>query len=38
LLGRLDLLNDHNHPLDALERRGLQWEKAVRDLQAAGWR
>jgi hypothetical protein len=32
LLNRLDLLNDHKHPLDALERLGPQWEIAVRDL------
>jgi hypothetical protein len=26
LLNRLDLLDDNKHPLDALERLGLQWE------------
>jgi hypothetical protein len=38
LLGRLDLLNDYKHPLDALERLGPEWEKAVRDLHISGWR
>jgi hypothetical protein len=38
LLGRLDLLNGYKHPLDALERLGPEWEKAVRDLHASGWR
>lgn len=32
LLNRLDLLDDCKHPLDALERLGPHWEKAVRDL------
>jgi hypothetical protein len=38
LLGRLDLLDDCKRPLDALERLGPEWEKAVRDLHASGWR
>ncbi len=38
LLGRLDLLNDYKHPLDALERLGPEWEKVVRDLHRSGWR
>jgi len=38
LLGRLDLLDDYKHPLDALERLGPEWEKAVRDLHRSGWR
>jgi hypothetical protein len=38
LLGRLDLLDDCKHPLDALERLGPEWEKAVRDLHCTGWR
>ena len=38
LLGRLDLLNDYKHPLDALERLDPEWEKAVRDLHRSGWR
>jgi len=38
LLGRLDLLDDHKHPLDALDRLGPQWEKAVRELHRSGWR
>ena len=38
LLGRLDLLGDDRHPLDVLERLGPEWEKAVRDLHASGWR
>ena len=38
LLGRLDLLKDHRHPLDALERLGPEWEKVVRDLHHTGWR
>jgi hypothetical protein len=38
LLGRLDLLNDYKHPLDALERLGPEWEKAVRHLHRSGWR
>jgi hypothetical protein len=40
LLGRLDLLDDYyKHPLDALERLGPEWEKAVRDLhRSAEWR
>jgi hypothetical protein len=37
-LGRLDLLNDYKHPLDALERLGPEWEKAVRDVHISGWR
>ena len=36
LLGRLDLLDDYKHPLDALERLGPEWEKAVRDLHRSG--
>ena len=27
-----------NHPLDVLDRLGPEWEKAVRDLHASGWR
>jgi hypothetical protein len=38
LLGPLDLLDDHKHPLDALDRLGPQWEKAVRELHRSGWR
>ena len=38
LLGRLDLLDGGNHPLDVLDRLGPEWEKAVRDLHASGWR
>jgi hypothetical protein len=39
LLGRLDLLGaDYKHPLDALERLGPDWEKAVRDLHRHGWK
>jgi hypothetical protein len=41
LLGRLDLLKpdaDLQHPLDALERIGPEWEKAIRQLHHAGWR
>jgi hypothetical protein len=39
LLGRLDLLDgDAKRPLDVLERLGPEWEKAVRDLHAIGWR
>jgi hypothetical protein len=38
LLGRLDLLADRKHPLDALERLGPEWEKTVRDLHRTGWR
>jgi hypothetical protein len=38
LLGRLDLLDGGNHPLNVLERLGSEWEKAVRDLHASGWR
>jgi hypothetical protein len=38
LLGRLDLLDDDNPPLDVLDRLGPEWEKAVRDLHASGWR
>jgi hypothetical protein len=38
LLGRLDLLDDYKHPLDALDRLGPEWEKAVRDLHRTGWR
>ena len=38
LLGRLDLLDGDNHPLDVLDRSGPEWEKAVRDLHASGWR
>ena len=38
LLGRLDLLNDYKHPLDAVDRLGPEWEKVVRDLHASGWR
>jgi hypothetical protein len=39
LLGRCDLLPpDWRHPLDALERLGPKWEKAVRDLHRSGWR
>jgi hypothetical protein len=38
LLGRLDLLHDYKHPLDALERLEPEWEKAVRDLHHSGWR
>lgn len=38
LLGRLDLLDEYKHPLDALERLGPNWEKAVRDLHRSGWR
>jgi hypothetical protein len=38
LLGRLDLLDEYRHPLDALERLGPEWEKAVRDLHRSGWR
>jgi hypothetical protein len=37
LLGRLDLLDDSKHPLDALDRLGPEWEKAVRDLHRTGW-
>ena len=37
LLGRLYLLNNYKHPLDALERLGPGWEKAVRDLHISGW-
>jgi hypothetical protein len=39
LLGRLDLLEaPYTHPLDALERIGPDWEKAVRDLHSKDWR
>jgi hypothetical protein len=38
LLGRLDLLNHYQHPLDALERLGPEWERAVRGLHQSGWR
>lgn len=39
LLGRLDLLHaDYKHPLDALERLGPNWERAVRDLHRDGWK
>jgi hypothetical protein len=38
LLGRLDLRDGGNHPLDVLGRLGPEWEKAVRDLHASGWR
>jgi hypothetical protein len=38
LLGGLDLLNDYKHPLDALERLGPEWEKAVRDLHISSCR
>jgi len=38
LLGRLDLRDGGNHPLDVLDRLGAEWEKAVRDLHASGWR
>ena len=38
LLGRLDLLHDYKHPLDALERLGPEWEKPLRDLHRSGWR
>ena len=38
LLGRLDLLDGGNHPLDVLDRLGPEWEEAVRDLHASGWR
>ena len=38
LLGRLDRLDGGNHPLDVLDRLGPEWEKAVRDLDASGWR
>ena len=39
LLGRLDLLDsDERHPLDVLDRLGPEWEKAVRDPHASGWR
>jgi hypothetical protein len=32
LLNRLDVLDRHKHPLDALERLGPEWEIAVRNL------
>jgi hypothetical protein len=38
LLGRLDLLDDYPHSLDALDRIGPEWEKVVRDLHRSGWR
>ena len=38
LLDRLDLLDRYKHPLDALDRLGPEWEKAVRDLHSSGWR
>ena len=38
LLGRLDRLDGGNPPLAALDRLGPEWEKAVRDLHASGWR
>jgi hypothetical protein len=38
LFGRLDLRDGGNHPLDVLDRLGPEWEKAVRDLHASGWR
>jgi hypothetical protein len=39
LLGCLDLLDSGDrHPLDVLDRLGPEWEKAVRDLHASGWR
>jgi hypothetical protein len=38
LVGRLDLLDGRDHPLDVLVPLGPEWEKAVRDLHASGWR
>jgi hypothetical protein len=38
LFGRLDLRDGGNHPLDVLDRLCPEWEKAVRDLHASGWR
>jgi hypothetical protein len=38
LLGRLDLLDGGNPPLDVLDPLGPEWEKSVRDLHASGWR
>ena len=38
LLGRLDLLDGGNPPLDVLVPLGPEWEKAVRDLHASGRR
>jgi hypothetical protein len=38
LLDRHDLLDRYKHPLDALDRLGPEWEKAVRDLHSSGWR
>jgi hypothetical protein len=38
LLGRLDLLDGGNYPLNALDRLGPRMEKAVRNLHASGWR
>jgi hypothetical protein len=38
LLGRLDLLDGDKHLLDAHERIGPAWEKAMRDLRGSGWR
>lgn len=38
LLGRTDFLSARGwHPLDALERLGPDWERAVRDLHRDGW-
>ena len=38
LLGRLDLLDGGDHPLNVLDRLGPEWEKAVRGLHASGSR
>jgi hypothetical protein len=38
LLGRFNLLDGGNHPVDVLDRLGPEWEEAVRDLHASGWR
>jgi hypothetical protein len=36
LLDRLDFLDGDSHPLDVLDRLGLEWENAVRDLHRSG--
>jgi hypothetical protein len=40
LLNRLDLFasGGYRHPLDALERLGPEWERAVREIHREGWR
>jgi hypothetical protein len=38
LLGRLDLLDGGNYPLNVLDGLGPRMEKAVRNLHASGWR